>query len=144
MPRQKIFGNIAPVLIDLTTSIGYLSTWQHAEAAMTHDSRKAALAAYRERKVVAGIYALVCQPTGEIWVGETPNLEGILNRNMFSLRVGSHPVASVQEAFRRHGESAFAFEVLESLEDEDIAAVRNKWLRDRVAHWRTARGAATL
>ncbi|WP_237155648.1 GIY-YIG nuclease family protein [Oryzibacter oryziterrae] len=102
------------------------------------------MAAFKERKVVAGVYALTCQPTGAVWIGETANLEGILNRQMFSLRIGSHPVATLQGAYRAHGEAAFAFEVLESLEDEEIPAIRAKWLRDRVAHWRAERGAAVV
>lgn len=38
---------------------------------MTPDRRKAAIVAYKERKPVAGVYAVRCAPTGEIWVGAT-------------------------------------------------------------------------
>jgi hypothetical protein len=31
--------------------------------------RKAAVAAYKERKSACGIYALRCGPSGEVWVG---------------------------------------------------------------------------
>ncbi|MET4276026.1 hypothetical protein ABIB68_004682 [Bradyrhizobium sp. F1.2.2] len=52
---------------------------------MTID-RKAAIAAYRERKTVAGIYVIRCAASGEAWIGQAPNLETIQNRIWFSLR----------------------------------------------------------
>jgi hypothetical protein len=51
-----------------------------AETAMTMNDRRAAKAAYTERKSVAGIYAVRCLPTGQVWVGATPNLDAIQNR----------------------------------------------------------------
>ena len=46
---------------------------------MTSD-RKAAIAAYKERKTVAGVFVIRCKASSEIWVGQTPNLEKIQNR----------------------------------------------------------------
>lgn len=36
---------------------------------MTGEDRKAAIAAYKERKVIGGVYAVRCAATGEVWVG---------------------------------------------------------------------------
>ena len=54
---------------------------------MTSD-RKAAIAAYKERKTVAGIFVIRSQASAERWVGAAPNLEKIQNRIWFTLRQG--------------------------------------------------------
>ena len=54
---------------------------------MTSD-RKAAIAAYRERKTIAGIFVIHSKASAELWVGSAPNLEKIQNRIWFTLRQG--------------------------------------------------------
>lgn len=99
--------------------------------------RKAAIAAYKERKTVAGIYVVRCATSGVIWVGQAPNLETIQNRIWFTLRQGSHPCRSLQAAWNAHGEAGLTFGECERLEDEDSDYVRTALLRERGAHWRT-------
>ena len=98
--------------------------------------RKAAIAAYKERKTIAGIYVVRCAVTGEAWVGQAPNLETIQNRTWFTLRQGGHPCRSLQAAWKTHGEAGLTFAECERLEDEETAYVRNALLKERVAHWR--------
>ena len=69
---------------------------------MTSD-RKAAIAAYKERKTIAGIFVIRCKASAEAWVGQTPNLEKIQNRIWFTLRQGSHTCRSLQAAWTAHG-----------------------------------------
>ena len=97
--------------------------------------RKAAIAAYKERKTIAGIYVVRCAALGEAWVGQTPNLETIQNRIWFSLRQGSHPCRSLQAAWNTHGEASLTFGACERLEDEESGYVRNALLRERMLHW---------
>jgi len=111
---------------------------------MKGDDRKAAVDAYKERKVAAGIYAVRCEPSGECWVGRAPDLATIQNRLWFTLRQGSNPHRSLQAAWREHGPEAFAFAILEQLEDEDIAYVRERALKDRLANWATVLRATTI
>ncbi|MCK1390732.1 GIY-YIG nuclease family protein [Bradyrhizobium sp. 1] len=99
--------------------------------------RKAATAAYKERKTIAGIYVVRCTASGEAWVGQAPNLETIQNRIWFSLRQGSHTCHSLQAAWTTHGEAGLTFGECERLEDEKTAYVRNALLKERVLHWRT-------
>ena len=98
--------------------------------------RKAAIAAYKERKTIAGVFVVRCAATGEAWVGQAPNLETIQNRIWFSLRQGSHPCRSLQAAWNAHGEAGLTFGECERLEDEDSAYVRNALLNERIVHWR--------
>jgi hypothetical protein len=104
---------------------------------MKTEDKKTAIAAYKERKTEAGIYAIRCAASGQAWVGQTPNLDTIRNRIWFSLRMGSHPNRELQAAWSAHGESDFSFEVLERLDDEELAYVRNTLLKEREMHWRS-------
>jgi hypothetical protein len=108
------------------------------------DKRKAAIAAYKERKRAVGVFALRCKATGETWVGRTPNLDTIQNRCWFTLRAGSHPIRSLQEAWTAHGEESFAFEILEQLEDEEQHTFLDDVLKERAASWRSKLNAASV
>ncbi|MBA1158581.1 GIY-YIG nuclease family protein [Microvirga mediterraneensis] len=106
--------------------------------------RKAAIAAYKEAKVVAGIYAVRCRPTGMCWLGRSPNLSKIQNRVWFTLRQGSHTCRSLQAEWRAHGPDAFILEEIERLEDESSAYLQDRLLKERLAHWTEKLGAEAL
>jgi hypothetical protein len=111
---------------------------------MQGSDRKAAIAAYKEQKAAAGIYAVRCAPSGQCWVGRAPNLSTIQNRIWFGLRQGGDPHRSLQAAWKAHGPEAFTFEVVERLEDEDSAYIRDKTLKERFDHWVKELGAEAL
>ena len=111
---------------------------------MEKPDRKAALAAYRERKAVAGIYAVRCASTGECWVGATRDIEKIWNRVAFSLRSGASPHRNLQAVWNEQGAANFSFEALERLEAETLEFARDKALSERAAEWRARLGAATI
>jgi len=112
---------------------------------MTNDGRRAAIDAYKERKAAAGIYAVRCRASGETWVGRAADLDKIQNRLWFTLRQGGNPHRALQAAWRAHGAEAFAFEVLERLPDAEASDyLRAAALKDRLAHWRDALGAAAI
>ena len=102
---------------------------------MDGKDRKAAIAAYKERKVHAGIYAMRCLPTGRRWIGRTPDLSTAQNRLWFTLRQGTNPHRTLQAAWNEHGAGSFAFEEVESLDEEALAYVRDRVLKDRLGHW---------
>ena len=79
-----------------------------AETEMNSEDRKAAITAYKERKNVAGIYAVRCAASGQVWVGQTPNLDTIQNRIWFALRLGSNSNRDLQSAWSAHGGDNFA------------------------------------
>ena len=111
---------------------------------MRHEDRKAAVAAYRERKVLAGIYLVRCLVTGERWAGQAPDLSTIRNRVWFTLRHGDHRGRSLQTAWTRHGEAAFAFEELERLDEKALEAGRERVMKARLAHWCAELGAEAV
>jgi hypothetical protein len=111
---------------------------------MGNTARKAALAAYKERKVAYGIYSLRCLPTGQLWVGSAADLGTIRNRLWFGLRQGNSPNRALQAASRAHAPDEFAFEEVERLTEEMDAYFRDRLLRDRLAHWCSALGAQPI
>jgi len=100
------------------------------------EDRKAAIAAYKDRKVAAGIYAVRCTPTGEQWVGWASDLSTIRNRLWFALRLGNHAQRAMQAAWNAHGADAFDLVELERFEDDEPAYVRQSKAKDRLAFWR--------
>ncbi len=68
---------------------------------MKTEDKKAARAAYKERKQVAGIFAIRCAPSGEVWVGQTLTLLTIQNRLWFMLTHGRPEIPGDGEPARR-------------------------------------------
>jgi hypothetical protein len=97
--------------------------------------RKAAITAYKERKVEAGVFALRCKATGEVWVGQAVDLGTIRNRLWFTLGHGSHPVRTLQTAWNAQGGESFMFEELERIAADQPAYARDAALQDRLGHW---------
>lgn len=105
------------------------------ETSVKREDRKAAVAAYKDRKVAAGIYVVRCAATGQHWAGISPDLSKIWNRLSFSLRQGNEPARSLQAAWREHGAESFTFDPIEPIETEETPVHRDPVLRDRLAHW---------
>ena len=101
---------------------------------MTSD-KKAAIAAYKERKTFAGVFVIRCAASAQAWVGQTPNLEKIQNRIWFTLRQGSHTCRTLQAAWTAHGPDGLAFGECERLEEEETAYIRDARLKERALHW---------
>jgi hypothetical protein len=102
---------------------------------MRTEDRKAAVSAYKERKVEGGIYALRCGTSDEVWVGGAADLSKIQNRLWFTLRQSASTHPSLQSAWNSHGSEAFKFEVVERLDEEPVGYVRNRVMKERLAWW---------
>jgi len=101
------------------------------------NNRRALVRDYKDRAVQAGIYAVRCATTGEVWIGGTPDLSTRQNGVWFALRTGGHTSPTLQQAWNAHGEGAFGFEVLEVLDDEGLERLgRASLLVERREHWR--------
>ena len=109
---------------------------------MKSEAKKLAIADYKKRASVAGIYAVRCVMTGEFWVGQALDLDKIQNRVWFSLRMGSHARADMRHAWSTHGEAALSFEILERLKDEELSYVRDALLKERLTYWRATLNAS--
>lgn len=107
------------------------------------DARRDAVRAFKERKVSAGVFAVRCQPTAEVWISASRNLEGQQTSLWFQLKMKSCYTRTLQDAWNTHGADAFTFEVLETVEDDQLSAMG---LADQLkildAAWREKLGAA--
>jgi len=112
---------------------------------MDRKSRRDAVRDYKERKVPAGVFAVRCAASGEVWVGQSRNLDAQQNSVWFGLKMGSPVFRGPAAAWRQHGEASFAFEVLEVIDDEDMSPLgRDDALKRRERHWLDALNARKL
>lgn len=103
---------------------------------MEKQSRRQAIRDFKERKVRPGIFAVRCAASGDTWVGLSRNLDAQQNPIWFGLRLGSHQNRAMQAAWAAHGQDAFAFEVLEAVESEDMTPLGlDELLKRREKHW---------
>lgn len=106
--------------------------------------RKAAIAAYKERKPAYGVYAIICTATGDVWVGRSRHIDTQQNGMWFALRQGSSPHPSLQAAWTLHSEREFRFEELERLREDFPEFGRLDELKRRQALWRARLHASAL
>lgn len=91
---------------------------------------------YKEAKTEAGVYQIRNTVNGKVWIDGTINLK-TMNGKQFMLKHGSHPSKALQKEWNEYGEEAFAFEVLEVLEQKSdpyfdaadaLEKLEEKWL----------------
>jgi len=91
-----------------------------------------------------GIYAFRCAPPGQCWAGSAPDLSTIQNRLWFTLRHGSNSQRALQDAWNTYGAEAFAFEIVERLEAEESAYIRDGLLKTQLKRWIDELGAVRI
>lgn len=106
--------------------------------------RRAALAAYKQKKPAAGVYVVRCAATGEAWIGMSRHLESQQTSLWFQLRHAGLPNAALRSAWLTCGEHAFGFEVLETVDAELTPLGLTDFLKRRAAHWREELGAKAV
>ncbi|MGV8906972.1 MAG: GIY-YIG nuclease family protein [Acetobacterium sp.] len=101
-------------------------------------TKKESLAAYKERKIVGGIYIIRNSDAGKILLGSATDLPGRKNRFDFSKKTNSCVDLKLQKDWIILGKEKFVFEVLEELEKgetqsmsefkEDIDVLKLLWM----------------
>lgn len=82
-------------------------------------TRKELQREYKERVKPAGVYQVKNLANGKVLLGSSLNLEGLLNRNRFTLRNNSHPNKDLQKDWNEQGPDQFVFEILEVVQIQD-------------------------
>lgn len=109
---------------------------------MDKQSRRDALQAYKEKKTVAGIYAIRCAGSDQVWVAGARNVESQQARFWFGLKNGGHINTAMQSAWTTHGADSFSFEILETIDDEAMTPMGiADQVKARERHWLAALGA---
>ena len=81
--------------------------------------RKEMKAAYLEQGPPMGVYLIKNIRNNRCLIGASRNLTGSLNSHRFQLKYGSHRNADLQADWRRYGQEAFTFEVLDEINPSD-------------------------
>ena len=81
-------------------------------------SKKEAIRKFKEQNPSRGVYAIRCTATGRVWVGSSRNLDATRNGAWFMLRTGGHIDKPLQAEWNAHGEPAFQYEILETLDPD--------------------------
>jgi hypothetical protein len=103
---------------------------------MNRERRKQLVSDYREREVARGIFAVRCLASGEVWLGVGRSLDNMQNGIWFTLRLGTHPVKSLQAAWNAHGEESFVYEVVEEVDAKNMTPyMLQSLLKERLQHW---------
>lgn len=111
---------------------------------MNKRDRKTAAATYKERGPAFGVYAVICNATGQAWVGRSRHVDTEQNGLWFALKLGTSPYALLQAAWTLHGEHEFRFEELERLREDFPALLRWDELKKRRDLWKVRLEGAVL
>lgn len=87
---------------------------------------------------VWGVYAVICNSTGDVWVGHSLQLDTQHSRLWSSLTLETCKCRELQSLWNTHGQAAFRFEELDRLRSDFPEPDRLSELRQRQALW-TAR-----
>ena len=111
---------------------------------MTSADRKALINDYKDRKTVAGVFAVICSATGRAWVGASRHIDTQQNGLWFALKLGSSPYRSLQIEWTAHGADSFRFEQLDRLSPDLSDMARKDALKKRAVLWAARLGAEAL
>ena len=77
---------------------------------------------YRRRKREMGVFLFECAEGGR-YIGGADDPKSAINKNVFQLKMGSHPNKRLQKEWSERGAAAFSVRVVDSLEyDEETKA----------------------
>jgi len=110
----------------------------------SRESRKEAIRQFKELKPRAGVYAIRCTPSGHVWVGPSKNLGAAKNGLWFGLRAGLHRETTLQAEWNAHGEESFAYEILDTLDDDVHPLNVVALLKEMKSAWVARLGASAL
>ncbi|GCE21591.1 GIY-YIG nuclease family protein [Dictyobacter kobayashii] len=100
--------------------------------------RKEIQQAYKERKIVGGVYTITNKQTGQYLIAHTANLRSAQNHFQFAVATGSTVHPRLQKDWNELGAQAFTFKILEEVEqkpDQSSAAFMDD-LRTLEELWR--------
>jgi hypothetical protein len=97
--------------------------------------KKEAIRKFKEQKTLLGVYAVRCTTSGAVWVGTSRNLDATRNGLWFCLRTGSYIDKSIQTEWNAHGEPAFQYEILETLDGDLHPMAVADLLKAKGKHW---------
>ncbi|MHB0976610.1 MAG: GIY-YIG nuclease family protein [Candidatus Aquicultorales bacterium] len=92
---------------------------------------------YKQTPRPSGIYRIMNNANGKVFIGGSPNVPGKINSARFQLELGSHKCTGLQKEWNEYGGENFSFDTLELLEPSDdpawkqadkLKALETEWL----------------
>lgn len=80
-------------------------------------------------KMTTGIYAIVCNPTNKVYVGQSINIRSRKNQHVKDLLRDKHCNGYLQNTFNKYGRGAFSFRVLENCSKEELTVREAYWIQ---------------
>jgi group I intron endonuclease len=91
---------------------------------------------YKQANRPMGVYRIRNSYNDKVFIGFATNLQARFNRHKAELKFGNHRNRELQEIWNSFGESAFEFEILDVLDQEENAqANHNEDLRVLAEMW---------
>lgn len=78
--------------------------------------------------IQSGIYRINCVPTGRMYIGSSVHMHKRWTTHLRNLRNGTHTNPQLLRAFKKHGEQAFVFSVVESALKADLTSREQFWM----------------
>lgn len=92
------------------------------------------------RRAITGVYSIRNTKNGKQYVGSAAcRMSSRWGKHRSSLRQGTHHNSHLQAAWRKYGEDAFEFVVLEECTPEQCTKTEQKWI-DRLRSWDSKHG----
>jgi len=89
---------------------------------------------------ISGIYLIVHNEDGRVYVGSAINLYKREHEHRFDLINNCHDNQRLQNAWNKYGEAAFKFEVLEIVQDPANLLVKEQWWMDKLQSYDRDKG----
>ncbi len=91
---------------------------------------------YKDFTPRVGLYKITHLPTGRVFLGASPHVQGMLNRIRFQLQFGSHTNKAMQQDWNQTGADSFSFEVLDELKMQHPDDDSTEDLKELLALWK--------
>lgn len=78
--------------------------------------------------VISGIYKITCVPTGKFYIGSAKDIYRRWWRHKGELNTGKHNNGYLQNAYKKYGEAAFVWEVVETCPPELLLETEQHYL----------------
>lgn len=76
---------------------------------------------------MSGIYRILCYMNHRGYIGSTKDMMERRSKHENYLRGNKHPNTELQEDFNRYGEDSFIFQVVEVVEEKELAEKEVRW-----------------
>lgn len=76
----------------------------------------------------SGIYVIRNEVNGKMYVGSAVDTARRLAKHRYQLRIGKHPSKHLSAAWKKYGEDAFEFSVLEQCADAELLVREQHWM----------------